>query len=81
MASWKGGSRWRWRRRPTWRRRCGGWPWPARLQDRLAEDSPAAEDGVKLLDVLPEVAAAAAAVAAREEVRALGDMWPVGARL
>ena len=31
----------------------------ALLQDRLAEDSPAAEDGVKLLDVLPAVAAAA----------------------
>ena len=30
----------------------------ALLQDRLAEDSPAAADGVKLLDVLPEVAAA-----------------------
>ena len=33
----------------------------ALLQDRLAvEDSPTAEDSVKLLDVLPEVAAAAA---------------------
>ena len=36
------------------------------LQDRLAEDSPAAEDGVKLLDVLLEVAAAATL---RAEVR------------
>ena len=36
----------------------------ALLQDQLAEDSPAAEDGVKLLDVLPEVAAATKAVRA-----------------
>ena len=34
----------------------------ALLQDRLAEDSPAAADGVKLLDVLSQVAAAAKAV-------------------
>ena len=37
----------------------------ALLQDRLAEDSPAAEDGVKLLDVLPEVATKAAERAVR----------------
>ena len=36
----------------------------ALLQDQLAEDSPAAEDGVKLLDVLLEVAAAAKLVRA-----------------
>ena len=35
------------------------------LQYRLAEDSPAEEDGVKLLDVLPEVAVAAAKKAVR----------------
>ena len=35
------------------------------LQDRLTEDSPTAEDGVKLLDMLPEVAAAAAKKAVR----------------
>ena len=38
----------------------------ALLQNRLAEHSPAAEDGVKLLDVLLEVAAAATL---RAEVR------------
>ena len=36
----------------------------AQLQNRLAEDSPAAEDGVKLLEVLLEVAAAAKLVRA-----------------
>ena len=35
------------------------------LQDRLTEDSPTAEDGVKLLDMMPEVAAAAAKKAVR----------------
>ena len=37
----------------------------ALLQDRLADYSPAAEDGVKLLDVLPEVATKAAERAVR----------------